>query len=183
MTRFLLISSRRVSGSETIQAVQRNGSGQAAILISEVEVADGLKVLRPGTQTIKGSNGLVLRNESASNVIIRPRYCSRYPSNCLIARCSLDAGVSRRGHSSHGGTALLHRLIPSLGPCGMLFSFRPPIGSTAIASSLNSPLPAARHQAGQMQLRRRESRRSIMSSNINGVRLSRVTRAKRNQLG
>ena len=45
------------------QAVQRNGSGQTAILVSKVEVADGLKVLVQVTQAIKGvRNGLILRN-------------------------------------------------------------------------------------------------------------------------
>ncbi len=64
MTRLLLaISSRRVSGLRH-HAVQRNGSGLWAILISEVEVADGLKAFVQVTQTIKGvCNGLVLRNQ------------------------------------------------------------------------------------------------------------------------
>ena len=45
------------------QAVQRNGSRQAAILVSKVEVADGLKVIVQVTQAIKGvRNGLILRN-------------------------------------------------------------------------------------------------------------------------
>ena len=45
------------------QAVQGNNSGQAAILVSKVEVADGLKVLVQVTQAIKGvRNGLGFRN-------------------------------------------------------------------------------------------------------------------------